>query len=146
MLMTCRVVMMSVKMSGPKAAMVLKMKSCPTAEQMESREAWKAKSVCRKRKPREEKKTPRNSSEPTVKIQENRFTPNIICTEETLYCLNSSDCQLEVKLSNNMYPRRMIIPAKVVSTECLLSEGSAASRNRATPSDINDAARYSCQG
>ena len=102
MLMACRVVMMRVKMSGPKAAMVLKMNSCPTAEQTDRRAAWKAKSTCCNRKLMEEKKTPRNSSEPTVKIQEKRFTPNIICTGETLYCLNISDCQLEVKLSNIM--------------------------------------------
>ena len=45
---------------------------------------------------------PRNSREPKVKMQEKRLTPNIICTDVTLYVMNSSDCQFDVKLSKAM--------------------------------------------
>ena len=147
MLIAWRVVIMRVKIRGPKAAIVLKINSCPMAEHMEMRQAWKANSGCWKRKVRQVKKTPRNRREPMVKIVEKRLTPNIIWTDETLYCLKISDCQLDVKLSNAMYPRRIMIPAKVVSVVWLaVADGSADRRKRATPTDMREAVMYSCHG
>ena len=94
--------MMRVKTMGPKMRMVLKMNSCPTAEQMERSVAWRANSEWTRRKLRHEKKTPRKRRELTVKTQEKMFTPNIIWMEETLYWVNTSACQFELKLSNSM--------------------------------------------
>ncbi len=114
---------------------------------MEMRPVWKANSQWLKRKTRQEKNTPRNRREPTVKIVENRFTPNIIWIGETLYCLKISDCQLDVKLSNAIYPMRITIPAKVVSVvRSELPDGSAARRKRATPIEMRVAVKYSCHG
>ena len=54
---------------------------------------------------------------------------------DILYTENSSDCQLEVKLSNAMYPRSNIAPEKVVAADDRFPDGSAARRNRLTPTE-----------
>ncbi|KAK2547689.1 hypothetical protein P5673_032300 [Acropora cervicornis] len=79
----------------------------------------------------------------TVNKQENKFAPNIICKVDILYVMNSSDCQLEVKLSNAMYPKSIIAPEKVVAAEVRFPVGSAAKRNKLTPADRSTATTYS---
>ena len=71
------------------------------------------------------KKIPPSIIDHTVKRQENRFAPNIIWMVDILYTVNSSDCQLEVKLSNAMYPRSIIAPEKVVSADVCFPDGSS---------------------
>ena len=86
------------------------MKSCPVAEVSDSIVAWQANSGWLIMNPTAAKKIPPSIIDHTVKRQENRFAPNIIWMVDILYTENSSDCQLEVKLSNAMYPRSIIAP------------------------------------
>ena len=89
------------------------------------------------------KKIPPSIIDHTVKRQENRFAPNIIWMVDILYTENSSDCQLEVKLSNAMYPRSIIAPEKVVAADVRFPDGSATKRNRNTPAESRTATTYS---
>ena len=89
------------------------------------------------------KKFPPSIIDHTVKRQENRFAPNIIWMVDILYNENSSDCQLEVKLSNAVYPRSIMAPEKVVAADDRFPDGSAARINRLTPTDSRTATTYS---
>ena len=81
---------------------VWNMKSCPVADVMDRMMQWKKKSSYLNMKAKLAVKSPWEIRDQIVKRHEKRFTPNIIWIDVILYVLNSSPCQLEVKLSNVM--------------------------------------------
>lgn len=55
------------------------------------------------------------NKETVVNKTEKKLTPHIICKDEVEYFVNNSLCQLEVKLSNAMYPIISKTPENVVT-------------------------------
>mmetsp|Transcript_15017 Transcript_15017/g.50675 ORF Transcript_15017/g.50675 Transcript_15017/m.50675 type:complete len:230 (-) Transcript_15017:472-1161(-) len=105
-----RTVLTVAKTRAPNSLMVVKMKSCPTAEQRAMSTTCCAQSGCRARNWGTLTASSVSSSPMAVNVVEKRFTWRIIRNDEGLYSVKRASCQLEVNESKAIYPTMSAYP------------------------------------